>query len=51
LAAKAGENQNNWLLLKEKDDYTKSSDGISELTTSARTGRTMKEIAEGKDEN
>ncbi|MDF2522888.1 MAG: ligase [Clostridiales bacterium] len=50
LKAKAGETKNNWLLLKEKDDYVKTSDGISEFTTSIRTGRTMAEIEEGKDE-
>ncbi|HBC92596.1 MAG TPA: DNA ligase, partial [Pelotomaculum sp.] len=41
MKAKAGEAMNNWLLLKEKDDYTKTADGISQFTTSIRTGRTM----------
>ncbi len=50
LKAKAGEKRNNWLLIKEKDEYAKASDGISEFTTSVRTGRAMQEIEEGKDE-
>lgn len=50
MKAKAGEAENNWLLLKEKDEYAKTSDGISEFTVSIRTGRTMSEIEEGKDE-
>lgn len=50
MKAKAGEVKNNWLLLKEKDDYVKTADGISEFTTSIRTGRTMAEIEEGADE-
>ena len=50
MKAKAGEAAKNWLLLKEKDDYAKTGDGISEFTTSIRTGRTMAEIEEGADE-
>jgi ATP-dependent DNA ligase len=50
IKAKAGEAENNWLLLKEKDDYAKTADGISGFTTSVRTGRTMTEIEEGEDE-
>lgn len=50
IKAKAGEAEKNWLLLKEKDDYAKTADGISEFATSVRTGRTMAEIEEGKDE-
>ena len=50
MKAKAGEAENNWLFIKEKDDYAKTADGISEFTTSIRTGRTMKEIEEGQDE-
>lgn len=49
LKPKERETKNNWLLLKEKDDYAKSDDGISEYTTSIRTGRTMPQIEEGKD--
>ena len=50
LKAKAGEKKDNWLLIKEKDEYAKASDGISEFTTSVRTGRSMKEIEDGRDE-
>ena len=35
---------NNWLLIKEKDEYAKDISGIMEFTTSIRTGRTMSEI-------
>jgi len=50
LKAKDGETKVNWLLLKEKDEYAKPSEEISEFTTSIRTGRTMTEIAEGTDD-
>ena len=50
LKAKEGETKNNWLLLKEKDEYIKDTDGISEFTTSIRTGRTMQEIEKREDE-
>ncbi|WP_434512893.1 DNA ligase D [Desulfitobacterium sp. AusDCA] len=50
LKRKAGETKDNWLLLKEKDEYAKAADGISEFSTSIRTGRTMTEIEEGEDE-
>ncbi|KGK88373.1 DNA ligase [Desulfosporosinus sp. HMP52] len=50
LKGKAGEKQDNWLLLKEKDEYAKTSEGISEFNTSIRTGRTMTEIEEGEEE-
>lgn len=50
LKAKEGEKKDNWLLLKEKDEYSKAVDGISEYTTSIRTGRTMAEIEEGADD-
>ena len=49
LKGKEGESKDNWLLLKEKDEYTKTNTGISEYTTSIRTGRTMTEIEAGKD--
>lgn len=48
--AKSGESKDNWLLLKEKDEYVKASDGISEFTTSIRTGRTVAEIENGENE-
>lgn len=44
------EGKENWLLLKEKDEYARSDSGITEYTTGIRTGRTMKEIEEGRDE-
>ncbi|MFZ7102415.1 MAG: DNA ligase D [Peptococcaceae bacterium] len=50
MKAKAGEAENNWLLLKERDDYAQTVDGISQFTTSIRTGRTMTEIEEGAGE-
>lgn len=50
LKVKEGETKENWLLLKEKDEYVKTSEEISGFTTSIRTGRTMTEIAEGADE-
>jgi bifunctional non-homologous end joining protein LigD len=50
LKRKAEETKDNWLLLKEKDEYAKTVDGISPFTTSIRTGRTMTEIEAGEDE-
>ncbi len=50
LKGKEGETKENWLLLKEKDEYAKEGDGISGFGTSIRTGRTMEEIEAGKDE-
>ncbi|MGE5613366.1 MAG: DNA ligase D [Bacillota bacterium] len=50
LKSKEGSDENNWLLLKEKDEYSKNDDGISGFTTSVRTGRTMEEIEEGAPE-
>ena len=47
LKGNTGESKENWLLLKEKDDYVKTDDGIKEFTTSIRTGRTMTEIEGG----
>lgn len=48
--AKSSEAKNNWLLLKEKDEYVKADNGISQFTTSIRTGRTMEEIERGEEE-
>lgn len=50
LKGKPGEAGDNWLLLKEKDQYVKNTDGISEFTTSIRTGRTMAQIEKGEDD-
>lgn len=47
---KAGETKDNWLLLKEKDEYAQTGDGISQFTTSIRTGRTMGEIEQEANE-
>lgn len=49
LKAKEGETKNNWLLLKEKDEFV-NTEGISGFTTSIRTGRTLKEIEAGETE-
>jgi bifunctional non-homologous end joining protein LigD len=49
LKGKAGDKLDNWLLLKEKDEYSKTAEGITEFITSVRTGRTMTEIEEGED--
>ncbi|QAT42219.1 DNA ligase D [Aminipila luticellarii] len=48
--ARSDEKSENWLLLKEKDEYANTEDAISEWTTSIRTGRTMEEIQRGEDE-
>ena len=48
--AKSDDTKDNWLLLKEKDEYVKSADIISEFTTSIRSGRSMAEIEKGEDE-
>ncbi|MDD2397191.1 MAG: DNA ligase D [Tissierellia bacterium] len=50
LKGKAGETKDNWLLLKEKDEYVKDDEGMSEFTTSIRTGRNMAEIEKGHEE-
>ncbi len=48
--SKSDTKNDNWLLLKEKDQYAKAEVGISEFTTSIRTGRTIEEIERGEDE-
>lgn len=50
LKPKTSDAKNNWLLLKEKDNYAKIIDDIPEFTTSIRTGRTMAEIEKGESE-
>lgn len=50
LKRKAGESKDNWLLLKEKDEYANTGEEISQFSTSIRTGRTMTEIEKGEDE-
>ncbi len=49
LKEKPGEKKDNWLLLKEKDEYAQNTTGISEFQTSVRTGRTMNEIEKGEE--
>lgn len=49
LKNKEDDDKENWLLIKEKDDFALSDAGIEEYTTSVRTGRTMEEIEEGKE--
>ncbi len=44
MAPKNGETADNWLLIKEKDDFAQSGSGIGAYDTSVRTGRTMEEI-------
>lgn len=48
LKGKQSDTKDNWLLLKEKDEYAKLTDGVSEFITSIRTGRTMEEIEKGE---
>ena len=43
------ENGKNWILLKEKDEFSSLEDKISAFTTSIRTGRTMRQIEQGID--
>ncbi len=50
IKGKAEESKDNWLWLKEKDEYVKDEEGISEFITSIRTGRTMSEIESGQGE-
>jgi bifunctional non-homologous end joining protein LigD len=50
MKAKEGGDENNWLLFKERDEYAKNDDGISDFITSIRTGRTMAEIEQGGEE-
>lgn len=42
------ENEGNWILLKENDEFAKKTAGISGFNTSIRTGRTMQEIENNK---
>lgn len=50
MKAKEGEKGDNWLLLKEKDEYSKEESGITEFKNSVRSGRSLEEIEEGEDE-
>lgn len=48
LKAKEGEAKDNWLLLKDKDEYAQADRGILAYSTSVRSGRTMVEIESGE---
>lgn len=48
MKSKGDEEDKNWLLIKEKDELVQEQDGISQIKTSVRTGRTMEEIATEK---
>lgn len=48
LKSRPGDIKSNWILLKEKDEYIKPREDVSEFTTSIRTGRTMEEIERGE---
>lgn len=50
IKAKEGDDRDNWLLLKERDNLVLSESGIKAFTTSIRTGRSMEEIERGEDE-
>lgn len=43
------ENEDNWLMIKENDEFVKTDDGISHFVTSIKTGRTMQEIESDED--
>lgn len=47
LKPKPGEHGDDWLLIKERDEYAQTDAGISSFSTSVETGRTMDEIAAG----
>ena len=46
---KPGEEDKNWLLIKERDELAQDSQGMKNFTTSIRSDRTMDEIAQGED--
>ena len=46
---KQNEKENNWLLIKEKDEYAKNETGIEDFVTSVKTGRTSEEIVSQED--
>lgn len=50
LKAKDGDTRDNWLFLKERDDYANGPFDISQYNTSVRSGRTMEEIEGEEDE-
>lgn len=40
--------KDNWLLIKEKDEFIKKTNGIDQYSTSIKSGKTLKEIANSK---
>ncbi|WP_168120425.1 DNA ligase D [Paenibacillus sp. HB172176] len=48
--AKSDKEKDNWIWIKERDEFVQAADGISEFSTSIRTGRTMAEIEAGDEE-
>lgn len=44
-------NSKNWLLIKEKDEFVRGDDGISQFTSSVRTGRSAEQIAAQEDKS
>lgn len=46
-----GEKDDNWLLIKERDEYVQDDAGIAQFDTSVASGRTRDEIAAGDDEH
>lgn len=49
LKAKPGEDKENWLLIKERDEYVQGDSGIEEYSASIRSGRSMDEIERGEE--
>jgi len=49
LKNKEGEDADNWLFFKEKDEYAREGGDLSAFDVSVRTGRTMSEIEKGED--
>jgi len=49
MKAKPNDKNDNWLLVKEDDEYAKKSAGIENFKSSVRTGRTMSQIERGQD--
>lgn len=47
LKPKPGEDDKNWLLIKEKDEWVKDDTGLEEFDTSVSSGRTLDQIAQG----
>ncbi len=46
--ATENEKKENWLFIKEKDEFVRAESGISQFANSVASGRTIDEIAEGK---